>query len=35
MGQWLSIPLSVVGLAMVIYALIRPPLAAGSKPATT
>jgi phosphatidylglycerol:prolipoprotein diacylglycerol transferase len=35
MGQWLSIPLSVVGLAMVIYALIRPPLVAGSKPATT
>jgi hypothetical protein len=25
----------VVGLAMVIYALIRPPLATGSKPATT
>jgi hypothetical protein len=24
-----------VGLAMVIYALIRPPLVAGSKPATT
>jgi phosphatidylglycerol:prolipoprotein diacylglycerol transferase len=35
MGQWLSIPLSAVGLAMIIYALVRPPLVSGSKPATT
>jgi phosphatidylglycerol:prolipoprotein diacylglycerol transferase len=29
MGQWLTIPMSLVGLAMVIYALIKPPLASG------
>jgi phosphatidylglycerol:prolipoprotein diacylglycerol transferase len=29
MGQWLTIPLSLVGVAMVIYALLRPPLASG------
>ena len=35
MGQWLSIPLSLVGIAVIVYALVKPPLAAGSKPATT
>ena len=35
MGQWLSIPLSLVGVAMVIYALLRPALAAGAKPAAS
>jgi phosphatidylglycerol:prolipoprotein diacylglycerol transferase len=32
-GQWLSIPLSLAGLAMVIWALRRPELASGYKPA--
>jgi prolipoprotein diacylglyceryltransferase len=31
MGQWLSIPLSLVGVFMVIFALVRPPLAGGAK----
>ena len=26
MGQWLTIPLMIIGLALVINALIRPPL---------
>lgn len=29
MGQWLTIPLIVLGLAIVVRALIRPPLASG------
>ena len=29
MGQWLTIPLSLVGVALVIYALIKPPHASG------
>ncbi|RZV31257.1 MAG: prolipoprotein diacylglyceryl transferase, partial [Sphingomonadaceae bacterium] len=29
-GQWLSIPLFAVGLAVVLYALLRKPSAAGS-----
>jgi phosphatidylglycerol:prolipoprotein diacylglycerol transferase len=33
MGQWLTIPLSLVGLFMVIFALLRPPLAAAATPA--
>jgi len=32
MGQWLTIPLMLVGLAVVIYALTRPALASGRKP---
>lgn len=32
MGQWLSIPLVIVGLVFVVRALVRPPLASG-KPA--
>jgi phosphatidylglycerol:prolipoprotein diacylglycerol transferase len=32
MGQWLSIPLSLVGVFLVIFALLRPPLAGGAKP---
>ena len=35
MGQWLSIPLSLIGVAMVIYALLRPALADGAKPAAS
>jgi hypothetical protein len=31
MGQWLSIPLSLVGVFLVIYALLRPPLGGGAK----
>jgi phosphatidylglycerol:prolipoprotein diacylglycerol transferase len=33
MGQWLSIPLILAGLAVVVWALRRPPLAGGAKPA--
>jgi len=33
MGQWLSIPLSLVGVFMVIYALMRPELGSPRKPA--
>ncbi len=33
MGQWLSIPLILAGLAMVIWALRRPELASGRTPA--
>jgi phosphatidylglycerol:prolipoprotein diacylglycerol transferase len=33
MGQWLTIPLIVTGVALVIWALRRPPLAGGAKPA--
>jgi phosphatidylglycerol:prolipoprotein diacylglycerol transferase len=33
MGQWLSIPLSLVGLFLVIVALVRPPLGGGARPA--
>jgi len=33
MGQWLSLPLAVAGLALVIWALRRPELASGYKPA--
>jgi len=29
MGQWLSIPLILIGLAFVVRALLRPPLASG------
>lgn len=29
MGQWLTIPMILIGLALVVRALIRPPLAAG------
>lgn len=29
MGQWLTIPLSLIGVALVIYALVKPPLASG------
>ena len=29
MGQWLSIPLIVVGLVFVARALVKPPLASG------
>jgi len=32
-GQWLSIPLVLAGLGMVVWALLRPELAGGSKPA--
>lgn len=32
MGQWLTIPLILVGLAFVAWSLRRPPLAAGKKP---
>ena len=32
-GQWLSIPLGLAGLALVIWALRRPELASGYKPA--
>ena len=32
-GQWLSVPLSVAGLALVIWSLRRPELASGYKPA--
>jgi phosphatidylglycerol:prolipoprotein diacylglycerol transferase len=33
MGQWLTIPLFLTGLAMVVWALRRPELASGHKPA--
>jgi len=33
MGQWLSLPLTLVGLALVIWALRRPELTSGYKPA--
>jgi phosphatidylglycerol:prolipoprotein diacylglycerol transferase len=33
MGQWLSIPLILAGIGMALWALRRPPLASGSKPA--
>jgi phosphatidylglycerol:prolipoprotein diacylglycerol transferase len=33
MGQWLSIPLILAGTGMALWALRRPPLAGGSKPA--
>jgi phosphatidylglycerol:prolipoprotein diacylglycerol transferase len=34
MGQWLTIPLMIIGLALVINALIRPPLGThAAKPA--
>jgi phosphatidylglycerol:prolipoprotein diacylglycerol transferase len=33
MGQWLTIPLFLAGLAMVVWALRRPELASGRKPA--
>jgi phosphatidylglycerol:prolipoprotein diacylglycerol transferase len=33
MGQWLSIPLFLAGLAVVVWALRRPPLAGGAQPA--
>jgi phosphatidylglycerol:prolipoprotein diacylglycerol transferase len=33
MGQWLSLPLALAGLALVVWALRRPELAAGRKPA--
>jgi phosphatidylglycerol:prolipoprotein diacylglycerol transferase len=33
MGQWLTIPLIVTGVALVIWALRRPPLAGGARPA--
>jgi phosphatidylglycerol:prolipoprotein diacylglycerol transferase len=32
MGQWLSIPLILLGLFFVVRALMRPPLAGGAKP---
>ena len=32
MGQWLTIPLALLGLAVVVHALLKPPLASG-KPA--
>ncbi|HSQ95490.1 MAG TPA: prolipoprotein diacylglyceryl transferase [Croceibacterium sp.] len=32
MGQWLSIPLVLAGVVVVIWALRRPPLAGGGKP---
>jgi phosphatidylglycerol:prolipoprotein diacylglycerol transferase len=31
MGQWLSIPLILIGLFFVVRALMRPPLASGAK----
>ncbi|MFB0612165.1 prolipoprotein diacylglyceryl transferase [Aurantiacibacter poecillastricola] len=31
MGQWLTIPLILLGLGLVIYSLMRPPIASGSK----
>lgn len=34
MGQWLSLPLSLVGVALVIWALIRPPLGSSSQAAS-
>jgi phosphatidylglycerol:prolipoprotein diacylglycerol transferase len=33
MGQWLTIPLFLGGLGMVVWALRRPELASGYKPA--
>ena len=33
MGQWLSLPLTLAGLALVVWALRRPELASGYKPA--
>ena len=33
MGQWLSVPLILAGIAVAVWALRRPPLAGGSKPA--
>jgi phosphatidylglycerol:prolipoprotein diacylglycerol transferase len=33
MGQWLSLPLAFAGLALVAWALRRPALATGYKPA--
>ena len=32
MGQWLSIPLVLAGIVVVIWAMRRPPLAGGGKP---
>ena len=34
MGQWLSIPLILAGLALMAWALWRPELGAARKPAT-
>ena len=34
MGQWLSVPLILAGIAVAVWALRRPPLAGGSKPAS-
>jgi len=33
MGQWLSLPLALAGLGLVVWALRRPELASGYKPA--
>jgi phosphatidylglycerol:prolipoprotein diacylglycerol transferase len=33
MGQWLSIPLCLAGLALVAWALSRPPLGSNARPA--
>jgi len=33
MGQWLSIPLILAGLAVAVWALMRPPLGAATRPA--
>ena len=33
MGQWLSLPMIAVGLALVIYAILRPPIGAAKTPA--
>ena len=33
MGQWLSIPLVLAGLALAAWALSRPPLGAPARPA--
>ncbi len=35
MGQWLTIPLILLGLALVAWSLMRPPLASGAKPQGT
>jgi phosphatidylglycerol:prolipoprotein diacylglycerol transferase len=33
MGQWLTIPLILTGVVVVIWALRRPPLSGGATPA--
>jgi len=32
MGQWLTVPMMALGLALIIRALVRPPLASGTTP---